>query len=157
MIAVAWIILLGLLTLLFSNYLDKQNNPNQSPLSLNQQGRQQVVLERNRSGHYVVSGRINNSPVVFLVDTGATDVAVPEKLAERLHLQKGMANLSKTANGMARSYQTTLDNVSIGSIQLFDIRASILPGMSGDEVLLGMSFLKHLELRQKGNTLTLTQ
>jgi aspartyl protease family protein len=158
MITVAWLLLLGLLTLLFNNFLESENNPNQSPQTLSgNNGSKIVVLKRNRSGHYLANGKINDSPVVFLLDTGATDVALPEKLANRLGLQKGYEMQARTANGIAKSYMTILKHVSIGEIRLYGIRASILPGMKGNEVLLGMSFLKQLEMRQKGDSLSLIQ
>ena len=111
----------------------------------------------NRSGHYLANGKINGHPVVFLLDTGATDVALPEKLANRIGLEKGYESRAQTANGITKSYLTLLRDVSLGDIRLHGIRASILPGMKGNQVLLGMSFLKQLEMRQKGDTLTLVQ
>ena len=155
MIAVAWILLLGLLTLLFSNYLDQQEYPNQSVETGLSSQNNTVVLKMNRAGHYLAPGKINNVAVKFLLDTGATDVAIPEKLANRIGLKKGSRTMSQTANGIVRSYSTVLDSISIGNIELNNIRASIFPGMPSGEVLLGMSFLKHLEMIQKGNTLTL--
>jgi aspartyl protease family protein len=95
--------------------------------------------------------------VTFLLDTGATDVAVPQRLAARLGLEKGHASRSRTANGVVTTWRTVLDEVGIGPVRLQDIRASILPSMAGSEVLLGMSFLKRLELVQKGESLTLRQ
>ena len=158
MIAVAWLILLGLLTLLFNNFLEHENNPNQSPETLtDSSGAKVVELKMNRAGHYLANGKINGQPVVFLLDTGATDVALPGKLANRLGLKKGYEARAQTANGITRSYLTLLKDVSIGEIRLNGIRASILPGMKGNQVLLGMSFLKQLEMRQKGDTLTLIQ
>ncbi|NNJ92283.1 MAG: TIGR02281 family clan AA aspartic protease [Gammaproteobacteria bacterium] len=158
MIAVAWLLLLGLLTLLFNNFLEQENNPNQSPTTTTSNtGTKEVVLKRNRAGHYLANGKINGHPVIFLLDTGATDVALPEKLANRLGLEKGYEARAQTANGIARSYMTLLKHASIGEIRLYGIRASILPGMKGNQVLLGMSFLKQLEMRQKGDTLTLIQ
>ena len=158
MITVAWLLLLGLLTLLFNNFLEHENNPNQSPATLTSSGGAKVVeLKMNRAGHYVANGKINGYPVEFLLDTGATDVALGEKLAKRLGLEKGYETRAQTANGITRSYLTLLKQVSIGEINLNGIRASILPGMKMDQVLLGMSFLKQLELRQKDDTLTLIQ
>jgi len=158
MITVAWLLLLGLLTLLFNNFLDHENNPNQSPTTLtSNSGAKVVELKMNRAGHYVANGKINGQPVVFLLDTGATDVALGEKLANRLGLEKGLETRAQTANGITRSYLALLQQVSIGEISLNGIRASILPGMKTNQVLLGMSFLKQLEMRQKGDTLTLIQ
>ncbi len=156
MIYLAWIILLALLTYLFSRYLDRQNNPN-SHLRVQQEGSgaRVVVLTRNRAGHYVASGRVNGESVEFLLDTGATDVAIPLGLAKRLHLRKGAESRSITANGEVTAWMTRLDSIDLGGIVMRNVRATILPGMGGDEVLLGMSFLKHLELIQKGDTLTI--
>ena len=158
MLLVAWIIALAMLSIFFSGILDKQHNPNQQLEStINQQGVREVILQRNRQGHYVTSGKINNLPVVFLLDTGATVVSVPENLAQRLGLKSGAATYTNTANGTIQTYATRLATISIGNIQLNDVAAHINPYMDGNEILLGMSFLKNLELIQKGNTLTIRQ
>ena len=117
----------------------------------------EVVLKRNPNGHYLAGGEINGVRVTFLLDTGATDVAISEELAKRLDLRRGAVRLSRTANGTVRSWNTVLDDVKLGSIRLGNVRASILPTMHAGEVLLGMSFLKQLELVQRGNMLTLKQ
>lgn len=156
MIVGAWVLLLALLTLAFHSILERQKNPNRTPVGqVDAQGVRQVVLERNRAGHYVANGFINGSQVTFLLDTGATDVAVSADLASRLGLEKGLPFVSQTANGTVTSWRTHLDEVRIGSITLTGIRASILPSMTGMEVLLGMSFLKHLQLVQSGDQLLL--
>ncbi|MCP4993373.1 MAG: TIGR02281 family clan AA aspartic protease [Gammaproteobacteria bacterium] len=158
MVYVAWILLVVLLTLLFSKLLDHQNNPNQNPESrLSVEGLPEVLLKRNRMGHYVASGRINGTPVTFLLDTGATDVALSEKLAKRLLLERGVAVTSRTANGTVISWRTRLNEVALGDIRLYDVRATVLPSMLDDEVLLGMSFLKKLEMIQRGDQLVLRQ
>lgn len=158
MIVAAWVLLLALLTLAFQSVLERQNNPNRKPLTqIDVQGVREVILHRNRVGHYLASGYINGSKVTFLLDTGATDVAIPEALASSLGLKRGLPFVSKTANGTVTSWRTRLDEVRIGTIGLTDIRASILPSMGGMEVLLGMSFLQQLELVQRDGTLTLRQ
>ena len=158
MIFAAWLLLLGMLAFGFDSILDWQMNPNTRPEgSTDAQGVPEVTLRRNRAGHYVANGRINGQTVTFLLDTGATDVAVPRELAARLGLEKGYASRSRTANGVVTTWRTMLDEVGIGPVRLQGIRASILPSMPGNEVLLGMSFLKRLELVQKGESLTLRQ
>ena len=118
----------------------------------------EVVLQRNRQGHYLADGLINGRVTTFLVDTGATDVALPQDLANRLNLPRLGRALSRTANGTVEVQRTRLDSVQLGALRLHDVRATILPGMAGDTpVLLGMSFLKHLELVQKDGYLTLRQ
>jgi aspartyl protease family protein len=144
-------------TLIFNQVLERQNNPNQTlSISVNEQGQPEVTLQRNRYGHYVASGTINDHPVVFLLDTGATLVSIPEHIARDLGLKKGAAFQSETANGLSTSYRTTLDKVSLGDIVMNNVPASISAGMEFDEILLGMSFLKHLKLSQQGKELTLS-
>ncbi len=153
-----WIVLLGLLTLFFQDWNEQQRNPNQNPQTrTGADGVQELLLTRNRAGHYVASGSINGEAVVFMLDTGATDVAIPGPVAKRLRLKQGKAMIYQTANGPVRVYATVLDDVSLDNISLQGVRASINPAMHQQEVLLGMSFLKHLEFTQRGNTLTLRQ
>ncbi|MDM8569590.1 TIGR02281 family clan AA aspartic protease [Thiotrichales bacterium HSG1] len=156
MIYIAWLFVLFLLYLFFNDALEKQHNPNQS-ITSKKNGVREVVLQRNRYGHYVANGDINGQPVVFLLDTGATRVSIPESVANNLNLQKGVPLQANTANGVITTYSVTLNKVAIGPVELSAVRASINPNMLGDEILLGMSFLKHLELIQRGNTLTLRQ
>ncbi len=158
MVLAMWLIILGLLTLFFNKHLENQYNPNQQVMKRELPGgNREVVLERNRYGHYVANGLINGRPVVFLLDTGATDISIPAHIARRFGLREGRRMLFQTANGTAYGYATRLDSVSLGNITLTDLPASINPNVEHDEILLGMSFLKHLEFSQKGNTLTLRQ
>jgi len=158
MIVGAWAVLIALLSLIFSGILDKQNNPNQNlRANYNQAGLPEVVLKRNRAGHYMATGMINGHPVLFLLDTGATDVAIPSGLAKKLSLPRGATVNSRTANGTVKTTRTRLNKVQLGAIEINDVTASILPSMPNDEVLLGMSFLKQLELIQRGDSLTLRQ
>ena len=108
-------------------------------------------------GTQLAIGRINGATVQFLVDTGATEVSVPAGVARGLGLAKGLAQSVQTANGVIATYSTRLDRVELGTIQLRDVRAHINPHMRSDEVLLGMSFLRNLELVQRGRSLTLRQ
>lgn len=155
MMVLAWLVALGLGVFLFSDVLDRQVNPNRD-LQADAEARE-VVLKRNKYGHYVASGTINGQPVVFMLDTGATGVAIPEKIARQLGLRGGRAVQTQTANGRAVSYAVTLDRVGLGSIELHEVRAAIAPGLQTEQVLLGMSFLKHIEFTQRGNTLILRQ
>ncbi|AVJ56969.1 TIGR02281 family clan AA aspartic protease [Idiomarina sp. OT37-5b] len=152
---IAWGLALALLVWFFEDKLQQQFNPNQQ-VSTQQLGNQLVVqLEQNRMGHYVAKGRVNGQPVTFLLDTGATLVAIPEPLAQRLGLKKGRQGMSQTANGRVITYRTVIDQLQLGDIVLDDVQASITPGMDGDIILLGMSALKQFELTQKGDTLTI--
>jgi aspartyl protease family protein len=155
MLILAWIIGLGLLTLLFDDQLAKQFNPNSQPISSTNKGVEEVRLKQNKAGHYVTGGAINGQPVVFLLDTGATHVSVPMHLAQQLNLEKGRGAWVQTANGRIQVAQTNIQRLTIGDIQLQDVRANLNPGFKENEILLGMSALKQLEFTQKGEWLIL--
>lgn len=156
-IAVIWIVLLFITTVIFNGVLDDIKNPNQQlTVSINRDGKKEIVLKQNRYGHYVATGKINGQTVNFLLDTGATLVAVPEHIATQLNLKKGYGFQSETANGMSQSYATLLDSVSLGNIVMTNVQGSISTGMKFDEILLGMSFLKHLNMTQQGKVLMLS-
>lgn len=155
----AMVIGLGLLTYLFQDVLDTKNNPNQeihTTQSNTQSGKQlEITLKRNRSGHYVGTGVFNGHKAFFLLDTGATYVAIPERIAQRLALKKGRKVAISTANGRSTGYQTSIKELSIGQIHLYNVKAIITPNL--EEILLGMSVLKQLEFTQRGNILTIRQ
>ncbi|MFT4994328.1 MAG: aspartyl protease family protein [Paraglaciecola sp.] len=155
MLIFAWAAGLGLLTLLFDEQLAQQINPNAQPISSVRAGISEVKLQQNRYGHYVSGGSINGQPVIFLLDTGATDVSIPFHLAEQLNLQPGRRSWVQTANGRIEVAQTTIARLAIGDIELFDVKANLNPGVKQNEILLGMSALKQLEFSQKGKWLVL--
>ena len=158
MIYLMWALVIGMLTLFFNTVLERQHNPNRTAVTqMRADGAREVLLQRNRYGHYVASGLINGEQVVFMLDTGASDIAVPERVAQRLQLKRGPGVIYRTANGRATGYATVLKSVSLGDIVLNDVRASINPNMEGDDVLLGMTFLKYLEFTQRGDMLTIRQ
>lgn len=152
-----WIAVMIMVFFLFSNLLETDYNPNQQVLSQTNGKQNVVTLKRNRYGHYVAQGKINNYPVTFLLDTGASDISIPDKIAKKLKLKYGQERHYQTANGVIVGYLTTLKSVSIGNIKLRNVRASINPKMDNDEILLGMTFLKFIEFTQRGNTLILRQ
>jgi aspartyl protease family protein len=115
-----------------------------------------VVLQRDPSGHYYGEGTINGQPVMFVVDTGATYIAVSEKLARQLGLPFGPRVTMGTAAGPARAWTTRLESVSVGSLERLNVVAAISTGL-GDEALLGMNYLKHFNLQQEGDTLVISK
>jgi len=155
MLILAWIVGLGLLTWAFGTWEDRQDNPNRNPESREGNGVLEVVLQRNRNGHYVASGLINDEEAIFLLDTGATDVVVSQDLAERAGLEAGAMKQAMTANGRINVRATRLDRLRLGNIELRDVSASINPSMGGRQVLLGMSALGQVEFSQQGDQLTL--
>lgn len=158
MVFAAWLLALGLLTLLFSDWQAEQANPNQELSSrITESGAREVTLDSNRHGHYVASGRINGQPVVFLLDTGATSVSIPDPVARDIGLERGLPYQVQTANGSVTVYATRLRQLALGDIVLEDVRAHINPRARGGQILLGMSALRHLELIQRDDQLTLRQ
>ena len=157
MMIIAWIIVMALLTWVFGDWQEARVNPNSTPLTKTVAGIAQVTLLRNRKGHYVTSGTINDQTVQFLIDTGATTVAIPGELQQTLGLSLGEKHYALTANGRTQAYSTLVERLSIGDIQLVNVLASILPNMPGKQILLGMSVLQQIEFTQKGNQMTLRQ
>ncbi len=156
MIYIAWILFLSLLTIAANKLLEKQNNPNQAvAINYDNDRIAEVTLIQNRRGHYVANGKINGKKVTFLLDTGATQISIPEKIAQRLQLKKGSPLQVTTANGAITVFSTKLDSVSLGAITLPNLRAHINPYMEGEEILLGMNFMRHLEMTQRNKKLLL--
>lgn len=157
MMTAAWLLVLALLAWSFHDWLQRQENPNRVVETARIGNALQVVLERNRAGHYRARGEIEGHPVDFLLDTGATTVSIPAEVARTLGLRSGSRVIANTANGPVTAYVVRLARVRVGMIELRDVEATINPSFEGNEVLLGMSFLKRLDFAQRGDTLTLTQ
>ena len=157
MLIIAWLVAIVLGTWLFGTWQDGKHNPNQTPQSQHGEGFIEVRLASGQGGHYLLDGQINADTVTFLLDTGATQVAIPQAVAARLGLQKLTPIQVSTANGTAQGWRTNLVSLQLGDIQLHEVAAIIVPNMDGDQVLLGMSALKHLEFTQRGGTLVLRQ
>ena len=121
--------------------------------------RNAVTLAADTRGHFVADGQVNGGSVRFLVDTGATLVALPASEARRLGIdyEKGTRGYSSTAGGVVPVYRVKLDSVAVGDIQLLGVDAVVLEGPGMDVSLLGMSFLNRTEMRREGSTLTLTK
>lgn len=157
MAILAWLMVIVVFSVLFDSWLAKDlnsKNIEQKVMTLN--GITQTIIERNVYNQYLAEGQINGKPVIFLLDTGATDVVIPGKLAQKLNLKKGFRGYANTAGGKVNIYSTEIETLTIGHIVIKHLRASINPNMQGDEVLLGMSALKHVSFAQRGNTLTLS-
>jgi aspartyl protease family protein len=156
MLIAAWMVVIGLVTALFQGWWDNANNPNAVPQSRSfSNGRVDVTLSPNRHGHYVATGELNGTAVEFLLDTGATTVAVPVDVARAVGLRRGAPVTLNTANGTAQGFRTRIDRVRLGDVELKNVAAVIAPGLE-DGVLLGMSFLKRLDWRRENGRLVLT-
>ena len=152
-----WIIGILVLFLVFSKIIDYQVNPNQSVATSQSDRYQELILKRNRNGHYVFAGEINRLPVTFLVDTGATLTSIPIGLQAYLQQDAGEPFSVSTANGVTTAYMTRLDELKMGDIVLNNVRASLIPGLPDGGVLLGMNVLKNLEMIQRADKLVIRQ
>ncbi len=153
MLIMAALAMLGVMWLFFDDALQERENPNRQ-LSV-QPGANELVLRRNRAGHYLAPGTINGQPVVFLLDTGATHVSVPAHLGPALGLSPGAHGQVMTANGTVTVRATTIDELGLGPFRVRNVRSHLNPGFRDDQVLLGMSVLKQLEFTQRGDVLIL--
>ena len=120
--------------------------------------REQATLAAGPGGHFVGEGAVNGTPVRFLVDTGASSIALPASLAQRagIDFRKGEPGLSNTANGLVPVYRVSLATVRLGGIELNSVDAVVFEA-GLDTALLGMSFLNRVEMRREGDTMTLTR
>jgi len=143
-------IMLGL-TALFQGVM-RNNQLAQSVLTTD--GEVALVLNRQRDGHFYAQGTINDTAIAFLVDTGASDVALSSAVAESLGLEFGPEITVMTAAGPVPGWVTRLDQIQVGPLLLRNVRATITDKL-GEQALLGMSFLKHFSMIQEGDTLIL--
>jgi aspartyl protease family protein len=122
-------------------------------------GAQTATLYGNNDGHFVGEGYINGSPFRFLVDTGATTVAMSSTEARRLGLNyiNGQVGAASTAGGMVKAYRVGLNSVKIGNIVLHQVDAMVLEGDSPSIVLLGMTVLNRVQMERDGLVMTLTK
>ena len=100
-----------------------------------------VTIQASRFNHFVVEGLVNGYPVTFLVDTGASDVSIPQAIADAAGLKGGRWTQVTTANGTINVQNTRIDELKIGPLVLNSVNASINPRDSDEIALLGMSFL----------------
>lgn len=146
MMLLFWLIVLGTGAWWFHGTLEERRNPNANLAYSVGEDDGPVTLRRNVHGHFVATGRINGEPVEFLLDTGATLVSVPAGLADRLGLERGASAYFNTANGRVQGHLTTIERIGLGGLVAEDVRGSINPGLGGETVLLGMSFLNRFDI-----------
>lgn len=115
-------------------------------------GIKQLRLESSSGGHYRIAGSINGVAVNFLLDTGATSIAVNEKIADQAGLERGGYGTMQTANGSVQARASRIARLEIGPILMKNMPVWIMPDMD-DEVLLGMSVLRQLNWRQENGAL----
>ncbi len=118
----------------------------------------EVTIAKNNTGMYSTAGSINGLPVSFLVDTGATSVAMSAQHAKRLAIDfrvTGEPTFVGTASGVSEAYRVILDKVTVGGITQHNVKGVVIDGNYPIQVLLGMSFLGQLEIQRDGNIMRL--
>jgi len=119
---------------------------------------QEFQVWRNTAGMYTTVGSINGLPVSFLVDTGATQVAMNAGEARRLGIDyrvTGTLSSVTTASGVERAWAVMLNRVTVGGLELSYVGAVVLEGSLPQQTLLGMTFLSRLEISNDGRLMTL--
>ena len=120
----------------------------------------EVQVWRDTTGMYTTVGSIDGLPVSFLIDTGATQVAMNASQARRLgidyHVTGNPAEVT-TASGVERAWMVTLDSVKVGDLEVRNVSAVVLEGKQPKVTLLGMSYLGRMEISNDGRLMTLRQ
>ena len=116
----------------------------------------QLVLHAGPGGHFIVSGRVNGRSLPFMVDTGATQVALSRQQAERLGLdwRQGQAVMVGTANGPVQAHQINLSGLRIGTVEVANVAALVVPAAL-PHALLGNSFLSRFQMRRDNDVMRL--
>lgn len=117
-----------------------------------------VTVPADARGHFVVDGQINGGSVRFIVDTGATSVALSGADARRLNIdyRKGESTLINTANGVAPAWRVRFNTVRVGGISIDNVDGVVVE-TNAMPALLGMSFLNRMDMRREGQVLTLVK
>jgi aspartyl protease family protein len=113
-----------------------------------------VILHTDRQGHFRGTALVNNIPMPFLIDTGATKTSIPASMAIAAGLPFGSEIQSSTAGGQVIDRQTRINSLKIGNAEIRGLDANINQHLK--EILIGMNTLKYFQMTQSGNTLTLT-
>lgn len=156
MIMLGWAFAFFTVTMIYHQILNnKKPSHHLSAVSLQARA---LTIQGNDDDQYIVKGLVNDKEVIFLVDTGATEVAIPLAFAKRI----GVPLLNKievqTASGITTAYLTKIKKLKVGNFVFNDISAVAIPNLSesGDNfVLLGMNALKELEIVQRDGAMIL--
>lgn len=115
-----------------------------------------LQISRDAEGQYRVQGSVNGQPIEFLVDTGATAIALNAAQARRLGLDYrviGEPGIATTASGQVRAYSVNLERVKIGEIVVRNVRGVVLEGNYPEFALLGMTFLSQVRFEERGGVM----
>ena len=128
--------------------------PKVASLAVSNNGALEIVIPRSRNGHYYVEGAINGHATTFLVDTGATTVAIDAQVARAAGLPKGYPATFGTASGEAQGETVPRQSVTIGGLRIDGVTIAVIDGV-GEVGLLGQNILRHLDVTQSGDQMIL--
>lgn len=119
-------------------------------------GGNRIVLPADSRGHFMTQGAINGRAVTFMLDTGATSIALSAADAQRIGLDysKGQRVQMNTANGVSSGYKLRLQSVRVGDVEVYDIDAIVSP-QPMPFVLLGNSFINRFSMRRDADQMVL--
>ncbi|HQU61868.1 MAG TPA: retropepsin-like aspartic protease [Nitrosomonas sp.] len=133
------------LALAYSAHYPAYQKEKQRPLEI--VGAGEIELLQANNGHYFSAGTINDMPILFLIDTGATYVSISSKIAERAGIRECLPHHVMTANGGVDACMAIASVITFGAFQLNDVEVVVLPDMF-EEALLGMNILHHFRIEQ---------
>lgn len=151
-LVVGWIAAIGLIAVLINHTLFGVKKPSISDTYAGKE----ITIQRGHDSHFRIKGSINGIPVTFLIDTGATSVAVSANLAEKAGLKKQAAMNTETAGGETQGYFTVINKLEFAGIELSDTSAIIVDQLPAGEALLGMNVLQKFTINQSKDTMVLT-
>lgn len=128
--------------------------PKIASVAVSNKGALEIVIPRSRNGHYYVEGAINEHAVIFMVDTGATTVAIDSKIARAAGLPQGYPATFGTASGTAQGETVPRQSVTVGGLRIDNIAIAVIDGV-GEVGLLGQNILRHLDVTQSGDRMIL--
>lgn len=128
--------------------------PKVASVAVSNNGAFEIVIPRSRNGHYYVEGAINGHATVFMVDTGATTVAIDPQIARAAGVPKGYPASFGTASGQAQGETVPRQSVTVGGLRIDDVTIAVIDGV-GEVGLLGQNILRHLEVTQSGDQMIL--
>ena len=144
--AVFWVAMLGGMYLLMDYW--------QAPKAAQVQADGAVQLQRHRDGHFYAQGSIDGVPVLFMIDTGASAIAVTDALAEKAGLQGGERAVFRTANGEREGRMVRAGAVRVGPLLVRDLMVGTgYTSSSEDSSLLGQNFLRHFDVLIRGDVM----
>jgi aspartyl protease family protein len=145
---------------MLSKFADKISHPKAAPIVASAStlpvsyGPRSVAIPRDSRGHFQTEARVDGRYIDFMVDTGASTIALTERSARKLGIFPSPSDYSvmvRTANGTAKAAQVQLNQVDVGGLVVRDVRALIMPDEALSENLLGLSYLTKLKRFEYAN------